>query len=146
MLYLALPALAGLLLPMQALINARSGHVLGSPFWATLINFGSGLIAVIVVLVLMRTPVPNWEQVDRVPVYGWITGVFGIIFVTQAAFTVPKLGAAAMLALVVTGQMVASLAYDHFGVLQTPQPITWERVLGVLLLLGGVFLILRPDR
>lgn len=144
--YIILPALAGLLLPIQGLINARSGAILGSPFWATLINFVSGTVAVIIILTLTRVPVPSWEQVGRMPAYGWITGFFGMFFVTQAVITLPKLGAAAMFAVLITAQMIASLAYDHFGVLNTAHPVTSERLVGVILLLAGVFLILRPVR
>ena len=69
----------------------------------------------------------------------------GIIFVTQSAFTVPKLGAAAMIAVVIAGQLFASMVFDHFGVLQQAHPISWQKIGGAVLLLGGVWLILRPS-
>jgi transporter family-2 protein len=144
--YVALAAFAGFFLPLQALINARTSHVLGGPFWATLVNFAGGTLMLIALLTIARAPAPSWEQIGRVPPYGWISGLFGVMFVAQAAFTVPKLGAVAMLAVVVAGQMFGSIVYDHFGVLQQPQPVSWDRLAGVLLLLAGVYLILRPDR
>jgi transporter family-2 protein len=144
--YVVLAALAGFFVPLQAVVNARTSHIIGGPLWATLVNFVGGTLMLIAVLVLLRAPVPSWEQLGRVPVYGWFSGVAGVLFVAQAAFTVPKLGAAAMIALVVAGQMFASILYDHFGILQTPHPVSWEKLAGAVLLLAGVFLILRPDR
>lgn len=56
--------------------------------------------------------------------------------------TVPRLGAATVLALIVVGQMFGSLVFDHFGVLGLQQqPITPARIAGALMLIGGVFLI-----
>jgi transporter family-2 protein len=142
--YIAAAAAAGLFLPLQALVNARTSGILGGPFIATLVNFAGGTIILIVLLVFLRAPIPTAEQIGRMPFYAWFSGLAGVMFVAQAAYTVPKLGAAAMISLVIAGQMFASIAFDHFGVLQTPQPITPYKAAGALLLLAGVFLILRP--
>jgi transporter family-2 protein len=54
----------------------------------------------------------------------------------------PRLGAAALLALIVLGQLVTALLVDHFGWLGFPQqPMTALRLLGALLLFGGMLLI-----
>jgi transporter family-2 protein len=146
MYYIALAALAGFFLPLQALINARTSQALGGPFVATLVNFVGGTIVLIIILTAMRTPIPTAEQVGKVPFYAWFAGLAGVMFVTQAAITVPKLGAAAVIALAITGQLFASMIFDHFGVLQTPHPVTWAKILGAFMLLGGVWLILRPGQ
>jgi transporter family-2 protein len=144
--YIALAAASGFFLPLQALVNARTSYILGGPFWATLVNFAGGTAMIIVVLLALRAPVPAMEQIARVPSYCWFSGFMGVLFVAQAAFTVPKLGAAAMIALVIAGQMFGSMAYDHFGVLQNGEPVSWEKALGAVLLLAGVYLILQPNK
>ena len=144
--YVLLAAASGFFLPLQALLNARTSHILGGPIWATLVNFAGGTLMVVVVLFALRSPVPAAEQIARVPFYCWFSGLLGIFFVGQAAFTVPKLGAAAMIAVVIAGQMFGSMTYDHFGVLQAPQSLNWEKGLGALLLLAGAYLILQPGR
>ncbi len=142
--YVALAVASGVLLPLQALINARTSHILGGPIWATFVNFAGGTILTVLILALLRSPIPGPEQISRVPVYGWFAGLLGLFFVAQAAFTIPKLGAAAMVALVIAGQMFASVALDHFGILQSPAPLSWEKLAGAILLMAGVWLILRP--
>lgn len=144
--YIALAAAAGFFLPLQALVNARTSHVIGGPLWATLVNFAGGAVMMAVLLAALRMPVPTWDQIGRVPFYCWFSGLMGIFFVGQAAFTVPKLGAAAMIALVIAGQMFGSIFYDQFGILQAPQPVGWEKILGAVLLLAGVYLILQPNK
>jgi transporter family-2 protein len=55
---------------------------------------------------------------------------------------VPRLGAATTLALIIGGQMLGSLAFDHMGPLGVPQhPVTPQRLVGVVLLIGAVMLV-----
>lgn len=144
--YVALASLAGLLLPLQSLIAARmAGHING-PVMAALVNFVGGTISCALFIVLFRVSWPSGEQAAAVPPYAWLIGLFGAFFVAQAAFTIPKLGAAGMVALVVAGQMIGSVVMDHFGIMQPVQPITLQKVLGAVLLMGGVLLILRPGQ
>jgi transporter family-2 protein len=55
---------------------------------------------------------------------------------------IPRLGAAMVIALIVAGQMLGSLAFDHFGLLGVPvHPANVPRLMGAALLVGGVILI-----
>jgi bacterial/archaeal transporter family-2 protein len=140
----ALAAFAGLIVPLQALIVARVSFIMASPMLAALVNFVSGTVALVALLALSRTPLPTQTQIAQMPVYGWIVGFLGAFFVAQAAYTIPKLGAAATVALIIAGQMIGSLALDHFGILHSAHPVSAQKAAGALLLLVGVFLILRP--
>ena len=69
-------------------------------------------------------------------------GLLGAFFVTVIIFSVPKIGSANVFALVIAGQLFIGLLYDHFGLLGFPQnSINWVKVLGVLLLIVGAYLI-----
>jgi bacterial/archaeal transporter family-2 protein len=144
LLYIALAALTGLLLPLQSLIAARLAEAINGPLMAALVNFVGGTLALALVIVLFRVPWPSGAQAASVPAYVWMSGLLGAFFVAQAAFTIPKLGAAGMVALVVAGQMIGSVLMDHFGILQPVQPVTLQKLLGAVFLLAGVVLILRP--
>jgi len=68
----------------------------------------------------------------------------GAGYVASVTVVGPRLGAMALLALVLIGQMVASLAVDGFGVMGFPQsPVTPSRLLGAVLLVAGALLIVR---
>jgi transporter family-2 protein len=142
--YIALAAVAGFLLPLQGLISARVSSAINGPLMAALVNFVGGSLGLLVLILMFRVPWPSSAQAAMMPSYGWLTGLFGAFFVAQAAFTVPKLGAAGMIALVVAGQMVGSILLDHYGVMQPVQPITLQKLAGAALLFIGVMLILRP--
>src|SRR5262249_7752609 len=71
--------------------------------------------------VVLRDPAPSAATVARLPLWAWSGGVFGAIFIGLSIITVPKLGGAAYIAILVTGQMIAALAVDHFGWLWLPE-------------------------
>jgi bacterial/archaeal transporter family-2 protein len=70
--------------------------------------------------------------------------VLGAFYVASSIIVGPRLGAAALLALTVFGQLAASLVVDHYGWLGFSQhPLTVMRLVGATLLFGGVLLIVR---
>ena len=137
--FAAMAFACGAIVPLQATINATLRTHLPSPMQAALISFTVGTLALLLYCVAERTPWPTASSLANVPWWGWVGGVLGAFFVFSSLVVVPKLGAAAMLAIIVAGQMTASLLMDHFGVLGlTQQPITFWRVFGVLLVIAGV--------
>jgi transporter family-2 protein len=142
--FAALAFLAGALLPLQALVNARLGKATTGALFASTCSFLVGTLALVGVLVVTRQPLPSLDTLQRLPGWVWIGGVLGAFFVCIATLAVPRIGAASLVALAVGGQMVAALACDHFGVLQTPQPVGATRLVGALLVLAGVLLVVQP--
>lgn len=71
----------------------------------------------------------------------------GAFFVFGSTFLAPRIGLAAMISLIIAGQVVSSLAFDRFGLLGLPvREISWVRLLGALLLLAGATLVNFGDR
>lgn len=92
----------------------------------------------------LRDPLPSAAAAVRIPWWAWSGGLFGAVFIGLAVILVPQLGAATFFVLLVTGQIAASVALDHFGWLGLPQrSMDLQRLLGVVLLIGGVALIRR---
>lgn len=142
--YLALAVLGGALLPLQALVNARLGRETGGAIWAAAFSISVSFVALAVSLAALRAPLPSIDTLRAQPLWAWAGGLMGAFYLAMVITVVPRIGAAALIALVVFGQMLASLFLDHFGVLHTAHPITAARVLGAFLLLTGVVLIVRP--
>lgn len=141
--WFALMAFAcGAIVPLQATINATLRTHLPSPMQAALVSFTVGTLALLLYVTVERSPLPTASSVAQVPWWGWIGGVLGAFFVFSSLVVVPKLGAAAMLAIIVAGQMTSSLLMDHFGVLNLAQvSITPIRVLGVGLVIAGAAIV-----
>ena len=70
--------------------------------------------------------------------------MLGAVYVTTALVAVRELGAGGVTAATIAGQLTLSLVIDQLGILGVDErPITWDRVLGVLLLAVGTVLIVR---
>lgn len=133
---------ASALLQQVLIANLRSA--VGSPFWAVLISYVGGTIATALVVAMAREPMLSIAGLSKAPWLSWFAGVFGVIYIVLAVILIPKLGAATVLALLVAGQLLASIACDHFGLFGLPQrPVDVQRLAGAVMLLGGVMLIRR---
>lgn len=136
-------ALIGAGLTIQVGMNATVRAVIGSPLLAAIVNFAVGLVALAAVAAAAGS---RWTPgaVSAVPAWAWFGGLLGALYVASTTVLGPRLGAAALLALTLAGQMAAALVVDHHGVLGFPQaPVTPARLLGAVLLLAGVLLIMR---
>ena len=99
-------------------------------------------MAMLVVLLVMREPWLYAASVMRSSWWMWTGGFFGAIYIVVALVLLPRLGAATVVALIVTGQMLASLVFDQFGLLGLIQhPVSIPRLVGAVLLVVGVILI-----
>lgn len=135
---------AGAGLVVQTAMNAGLGNALGRPILGTAMNFVVGLGALLLFIVATRTPMPTREMVGSAPAWVWFGGLMGALYVATVTVAGPRLGAVAILALSVTGQLVASVVVDHFGLLGFPQqPVDLVKIIGVLLVCAGVALVLR---
>lgn len=146
MLKLAFPmilaASAGISLVVQQALNANLRTALGSAAWSGFMSYFIGVICMAALALLLQDPVPSAATAARIPWFAWSGGLFGAIFIGLGIFLVPQLGAATFFALLIAGQMLGSIAFDHFGLLGVPvHPISAVRVAGAALLVGGVILI-----
>jgi len=135
-----LTAAVGGLIALQAPINANLGKATGS-LPAALISFLVGTVVLASIVVLTGNAGKVSSALD-VRWYYLIGGVLGAAYVTAALITVREIGAGGVVAATITAQLTASVALDRagaFGLEQTP--LSWERLLGVGLLLAGTYLV-----
>ena len=142
--YALLALVAGALLPLQALVNARLGHATAGGLFASACSFLVGTLVLACVLALTRTPIPSADALLRLPPWIWAGGLLGAAFVLVATLAIPRIGAASLVALVVLGQMCAALLLDRFGILQAAREVNATRLLGAALVVAGVVLVLQP--
>ena len=141
---IAVALISGAGLAMQVGMNNALRTRMGNPLVAALVSFLTGTTALLIYLSLARPALPDRSAFSRGPWWIWVGGLVGACYVASAAAFASKLGAAPWLGLIVTGQIVASVLMDHFGLLGFAQhSIGPGRLFGVTLLLAGVTLVLR---
>jgi transporter family-2 protein len=141
---LFLAVAAGASIVIQQALNANLRTALGSAVWSGFTSYLVGLVCMSLLSLALNDPIPPTAVLARIPWWAWGGGLFGAIYIALAILLVPKLGAATFIALLVAGQMLASVTLDHFGWIGLAQrPLDLPRAMGVLLLIGGVVLIRR---
>jgi transporter family-2 protein len=135
--------LAGALIPIQTGYNTQLARAMQSPLLSTTVIFIVGLILMTAVVTVLRVPLPTAEQAAGAPWFSWIAGgVLGSIYVILLVMLAPRLGAGAVVAFVMLGQIVCSAAIDHFGLLGfVEHALNPPRILGMALLVAGAALV-----
>lgn len=129
----------GLQSPIAADMSQRVGGAASS-----LIVHVSGLIFSAVLLAARGGEnIAAWRSL---PWYAFISGAFGLILYLTLSQTMPRLGAGVALTLIIIGQLGMGLLIDQFGWFGVPvRMIDPTRVIAVVLLLVGAYLMVRPS-
>ncbi|MDX3924922.1 MAG: DMT family transporter [Shinella sp.] len=134
---------AGACIAIQAPVNTQLGRGLGMPAAAACISFLSGAIILAVVTAIVASvegKVPDWRE--PAPWLYLAGGCLGAFYVTTAIFLTPRIGAAAVMAFAVSGQLLAGLLIDRSGFLGVAvREITTGRIAGAVLLIAGALMI-----
>lgn len=133
---------AGISVALQQVLNANLRAELGSPWWAGFISYVGGTLAMLALVITTGEPWLTRTMIARTSWASWTGGIFGAIFIGIAIMMVPRLGVALVLALIIVGQMLGSLAFDHFSLMGVPlHPANPVRLAGAAFLVLGVILI-----
>ncbi|CAD7972985.1 unnamed protein product [Amoebophrya sp. A25] len=132
----------GVMLPVQASVNAAAQRVLGTPLAGAQVSFFGASFAALFLFLSLDYPMDlaKWEK----PLEMWMltTGVIGGFIVCTTSLLGPRVGQAMLWLLIILGQMLGSLPLDHFGLIGlTPKKVTAARLCGVLVVLCGVGLM-----
>ena len=144
---LFLSILGGALIPIQAATNAKLANYLGHPILAattsTLVSF-STLLVLSTILIFTRTQFNSTQEIAS-PLFillaGGIIGAY-VVFISLTAAQI--LGVTTLFAALLAGQLVISVILDHYGILGlNSQKIDLQRLIGISLLIAGVYFIRR---
>lgn len=143
-LLVTLALVAGAFMPIQAGVNSRLRFLIGDPVSAAMISFAVGTLGLAAYVIALRKPWPDAALVSAAPWWLWTGGLMGAFFVAASVVLAPRLGAAAMMAWLIAGQLTASVLLDHFGLigyaLREASPL---RLVGAGLLVAGAVLVQR---
>jgi len=140
----ALGIFAGANLAFQALVNTQLRAYVATPLRSSFVSYLGGTVCCLILLAVTRQSANVFDPALRTNWWLWTGGVYGLVYLAIVIWLIPKLGAAPVLALVIAGQMVASLCFDHVGLFGIqPRSIDLAKIVGVGCLVAGVFLIRR---
>lgn len=146
--FLILAFVAGAAIATQANINGQlATGVAGNTIFAALISFVVGTI-VLAVIAVSRGGLPAaFAALPSQQTWKFAGGFLGAGFIFSTTFLAPRIGLTNLLVLVIAGQLFASVAIDHFGLLgSTVRTVSPIKLGGAIVLLVGVALTLFGDR
>ncbi|MBX3070538.1 MAG: DMT family transporter [Thermomicrobiales bacterium] len=135
--------LLGSFMAIQPAINGQLRWRVGGAAQAALISTAVSTLGLAVFLLVTMKPVTiSASQLRSEPWWIWTGGLLGAVYVAMSVVLVQRLGSAVAFSIVLFGQMVCALLFDHFGWLGVPQhEISPTRLLGVAMVVAGVVVI-----
>ncbi|MDP9047760.1 MAG: DMT family transporter [Bacteroidota bacterium] len=141
-----LALLLGLILPLQAAIsNQLKDHIGGSIILAAMTSFIVGTLTLVIAAFIFKEKLPDYHQLAQVKPWMLIGGFLASGLLCGTIVLAPKIGSAAMMSLIISGQIIVSIIFDATGFLGTPvKELSWVRVIGALFVISGAILVSFP--
>jgi transporter family-2 protein len=141
--FVILAIVIGALMPIQAGLNAELTRQLKNPFIGAFVSLTIGAIAVSI-FVMFSGGMSSLKRLNEIPPHLFLGGILGAIFVGSSLFFIPRMGATAMMGAFITGQLLGSVIIDHYGLMGlNVSPVSTMKIIGVILLLTGLFLVIK---
>jgi bacterial/archaeal transporter family-2 protein len=133
--------LGGVAVGVQSPIAGAMGQKVGGTASSFIIHVSGAICSGVLLLLNGGEKIRAWYTL---PFYMLGAGIFGLILYLTLNVTLPRLGATMMVALIIVGQLITGVVIDQFGWLGVQvHPIDLSRALGILVLIGGAYLIAR---
>jgi len=135
---------SGLAIGVQSTLISVAGKNTGAMLTGLLVNAFAGVAAgLILFVVYVRGGITAFSAIQAPTLVAIVVaGLLGIGIISGIAFALPKIGVAAGLSMIITGQMAMGVLVDTFGFADgEPIPLNWARVGGLVLLALGTWLI-----
>jgi transporter family-2 protein len=101
------------------------------------------LLCALVALLAVERSFSGVRAALEQPAWLWLGGVMSILIVFAITLGAPRIGTAATIGLVITGNLIMAAVIDRFGLFgQDEIPLAWPRLLGIALLAAGASLTL----
>ncbi len=133
--------LGGIAIGIQTPIISGMSSRVGSAASSFIVHIGGTLASALLLVARGGENLKDWNTLTW---YMLLSGGLGLVVLLVVSHSIPRLGTAATATLIIIGQLVVGMVIDHFGWLEvTSRPIDGGRLLAVVLLLIGVYLMVR---
>ena len=140
-LLIVVAAIGGISVAFQAQMMGLLDKSIGTLEAVFITYAGGGLLIALVSIFLRGGNLGAWRSV---PWYAYSSGALGLIIVGAIGYSAPRLGLVATFTIIVSCQFMVAALIDHFGILgATIRPLDVSRILGISLLLAGIWLTMR---
>ena len=134
---MALTLTAGLAGSVQAAVMGELGERVGiAPALAFSVLIS--MVCTLATLLVWERSFGGVRAAAHEPAWLWLGGVMSVLIVLAITVAAPRIGVTATIALVIAGNLAMAVMIDNWGLLGQDQiPISWQRVVGLVLLAAG---------
>lgn len=138
----------GIAMSIQAAVNSQLASSIGAnSVAAALVSFACGTLALLVAALGQGGLGATLAALPSQPLWKFAGGFLGAAFVFGTVFLAPRIGLLSLVVLVIAGQLLTSMAIDHFGLVQmAARKVSPVRLAGAAVVVLGVAITLFGDR
>ena len=138
---IVIAAVAGIAVTLQGNFMGVMTQILGTRE-SMFITYGSG--GILIALFLLASGSGKVGEWRTVPVHTLTSGLLGLIIVGSIGYATARYGLIITFSVLLVAQYISAALVDHYGLWGSPvHPIDGTRLIGIVLLLVGAWLILR---
>lgn len=128
----------GAILAIMISLNGGVSTVSGNYASSVIIHF-VGLIGIIAVLLVTKS---KFKNLKGIPFYMFTGGLIGILTVLFTNTSFSTLGVSLTVSLSLLGQLITSIAVDHFGYFNLPvNKFDRKKILGFIIIIIGIYVM-----
>ena len=133
--------IGGVAVGIQSPMAGAMGQKIGGTASSFIVHLSGAILSGVFLFMRGGEKIRDWQTL---PWYMLFAGIFGLILYQTISVTLPRLGSTMMITLVIIGQLMTGMVIDHFGLMGVVvRPIDLPRILGLIVLLAGGYLISR---
>jgi bacterial/archaeal transporter family-2 protein len=148
LIFLLMAFCVGVAMSVQAAVNTQLAASIGAnSVVAAFVSFACGTVVLGGVVLSRGGLGPSLAALAEQPAWKFAGGFLGAAFVFGTVFLAPRIGLLSLIVLVIAGQLLASMAIDHFGLINMAmRKVAPARILGVGVVVAGVVITLFGER
>lgn len=134
--------LMGAVLSIYVPMISQSARIMGAAVMGNVPFFFVAFVSSVLIALAAGQRADAFRKIADVPVWLHLAGIMSAGVIIGLAFLVPRIGTGPLFVLLVTGQILAGLIINQFGLLGVPaQPMTLTVATGAVLVIAGAALV-----
>ncbi|MBQ7845722.1 MAG: DMT family transporter [Clostridia bacterium] len=131
--------IAGAAMSFQGVMNTRLGDKVGVLETNAFVQLVGFVLALGIAIIFGKGDI---RQLGQAPWYSWMGGVLAPVITVTVMLAIAGLSPTVAISTILLSQLTVAALIDAFGWLGSQQmPFTWQKLLGVGLMVGGVLLM-----
>lgn len=131
--------IAGAAMSFQGVMNTRLGDKVGVLETNAFVQLVGFVLALGIAMIFGKGDI---RQLGQAPWYSWLGGVLAPVITVTVMLAIAVLSPTVAISTILLSQLTVAALIDAFGWLGSEQmPFTWQKMLGVALMVGGVLLM-----